>query len=69
MSTILMAEEGKTISGDEIANIFEKSKQTKQPFVKLAKNITNAKPIRVVIEPGPGVSPIAGRKKRGKHKK
>ena len=69
MSTILTAEEGKTISGDEIADILEKSKQTKQPFVKLAKNIMNAKPMQIIIEPGPGVSPIAGRRKRGKNKK
>lgn len=59
--TIVEAMPGKTISGDEIADLIKKSIETKIPIARLIKNLKNIK-IKTIIMPGPGVPKIAARK-------
>ena len=69
MSTLIMADEGTTISGDDIAAMMEERKRTGASFAKLAQNIKNAR-VQTIIGPGKGVPEIAPRKpNRGKSKK
>jgi len=62
MSTLVEAEPGKGISGDEISEILKKHKQTGEPLAKLVKGLKNVRSIRTFIEPGPKVPEQAGRK-------
>ncbi len=60
VDTLLVAEEGTTISGDEIANLFEERKKTGESMAKLVRKLKNVK-IKTIIAPGPGVPEIASR--------
>lgn len=51
---LIEAEEGHTISGDEIADMIEERKKTGIPLVKLVEKLKNVKLTRM-ISPGPGV--------------
>lgn len=55
--SLVEADEGQLISGDEIADMYEESKRTGVPIHRLIHKLKGAKK-RVIIEPGPGV-PIA----------
>jgi hypothetical protein len=61
-SIMISADEGTTISGDQIADLFEESKATGVSMAKLVKNIKT----QVYIEPGLGVPEIAKRNKNRK---
>ena len=63
---MLEADEGTTISGDDIADMIEERKRTGVSMAKLAQRLKNVK-IQTIISPGPGVPEIAARdKNRGK---
>jgi hypothetical protein len=68
LSTMIEAEEGSYISGDELANIVEESKRTGKPLAELMKKLEGVK-ITTVVSPGPGVPDIAARKGGRKRKK
>lgn len=65
------ADEGHTISGDDIADLLEERKRTGKSMAALAKKLPNVQ-IKTVISPGPGVPEIAersgGRKKKNSSK-
>lgn len=61
LSTMLEADPGTTISGDEIADMIEESKKTGIPLAKLIRRLKNVR-ATTIIQPGPGVPEIAGRK-------
>jgi len=61
IQTFVEAIPGKTISGDEIAELMKKSRETKIPMAKLMRSLKNTK-IKTIIMPGPGVPKIAARK-------
>jgi hypothetical protein len=64
---MIQADEGTTISGDDIANMLEERKRTGVSMAKLVQKLKNVK-IQTVISPGPGVPEIAARKRnRGKN--
>ena len=66
IQTMITAEDGKMISGDEVADLIEESKRTGVPMAKLVKRLKDVKRI-VFIEPGDGVPQPAQRKaSRGK---
>ncbi len=68
VDTIIQADEGTTISGDDIADMIEERKRTRVPMAKLVQGLKNVK-VQTVISPGPGVPEIAARKRsRGKDK-
>ena len=69
MSTILMAEEGKTMAGADLAELFKEHNETGVPLAKLVQKLKNVK-AQTLISPGPGVPKIAERSKhnRGKSK-
>lgn len=52
--TQIMADEGTTISGDEIADLIKESKRTSTPLWKLMRRLKNVT-IQTDVEPGPGV--------------
>lgn len=62
VSIMIEADEGTTISGDEIADLMEERERTGVSMAKLAQKLKNVK-IQTVITPGPGVPEIAARKK------
>lgn len=65
---MIQADEGTTISGDYIADMFEERKRTGVSMAKLVQRLKNVK-VQTVISPGPGVPEIAARKRnRGKDK-
>ena len=69
MQTMLVADPGTEISGDEIADLIEESRQTGIPLAQLVKKLNNVR-TRVFIEPGSGVPEPAQRKRvRVKKKK
>lgn len=68
LQTMIEAEPGKTISGDDIADLIEESKRTGIPLARLVKRLQGVK-TRVFIEPGEGVPKPAQRKKKRKKKK
>lgn len=68
LQTMVMAEEGKTISGDDIADLIEESRRTGVPLAKLVKRLEGVK-TRVFIEPGDGVPTPAQRKRTRRRKK
>lgn len=67
--TLVLADEGTSISGDDLAEIFEEHKRTKIPLAKLIQRLKNVT-AESHITPGPGVPEIAARtpNRRGKKK-
>jgi len=64
---MIQADEGTTISGDDIANMFEERKRTGVSMAKLVQRLKNVK-VQTIVSPGPGIPEIAARKKnRGKN--
>jgi len=67
IDTILMADEGKTINGDDLNAIIQEAKAKKVPIASLVRKIPNAS-VRIIVSPGPGVVEQAprsgGRKNR-----
>lgn len=68
IDTLVMAEEGKTISGDDIFNIIQEAKAKRVTIASLVHKVQNATNIRVTVAPGPGVVEQASRSKRKKPK-
>lgn len=69
ISSLIMADEGHTISGDDIADLYKESKATGVPMHQLIKKLKNVKST-VIIEPGGGVPRPAQRiTNRGKKSK
>lgn len=62
VQTLVEAEPGKTLSGDEIADLFKKSKELNVPVAKLIRELKNAGSIKTIISPGTRVPNQAGRK-------
>ncbi|XLQ20165.1 MAG: hypothetical protein ACKUBY_00090 [Candidatus Moraniibacteriota bacterium] len=67
-STLVMADSGTTMSGEDIANLCEKHKKTGIPMAKLVDELKNVKSTSI-ISPGPGVPDIAKRTPRCKRGK
>ncbi|OYQ99811.1 hypothetical protein B9P90_04265 [Citrobacter freundii] len=67
MSTLLIANEGKTISGDLIADLIEESNKTGVPLSKLIHQVfSDTASVKTVVSPSDNVPEIA---KRTEHKK
>lgn len=67
--TLISADEGTTISGEDLADIFEEHERTKVPIAKLVRRLKNITATSY-ITPGQGVPQIASRKpNRSKKKK
>lgn len=65
IDTIAIAEEGKTISGDDLYQLIQEAKAKKVTIASLIHKLPNAQ-TTVVVTPGPGVveqAPRSGRKK------
>ncbi len=65
IDTIAMADEGKTISGDNLYEIIQEAKAKNVTVASLMHKLPNAR-TRVIVTPGPGVveqAPRSGRKK------
>lgn len=62
--TMIQMPEGKTMSGDEIAEIFEESKRTKKPIRHLMKEHFPEAKIQSIVSPADGVPEKKKRKKR-----
>jgi len=65
LDTIAMAEEGKTISGEDLYQIVQEAKAKGVTVASLMHKLPNAR-TRIIVTPGPGVveqAPRAGRKK------
>jgi len=62
VGTLIEADEGTTISGDKIAELYEESRRTGKPMAKLVQRLKNVR-VLTIITPGPGVPDIAARKK------
>ena len=65
IATIAMAEEGKTISVDDLYEIHQEAKAKNVPVASLMHKLPNARTI-VILTPGPGFAeqaPRSGRKK------
>lgn len=63
--TIVMAEEGKTISGEDLCEIIKEAKANNVCVASLIHKLPNAQ-MTIIVSPGPGVveqAPRAGRKK------
>jgi hypothetical protein len=68
VSTMITADEGTTISGEDIAELMEERKRTGESMAKLVRKLKNVS-VQSVITPGPGVPEIAARRKsRGNRK-
>ena len=61
IQTMVQADEGTTISGDDIADLMEEHKRTGVPMAKLLRKLKDVKATSI-INPGPGVPEIAARK-------
>lgn len=60
MQTLITADEGTTISGDDLADLFEESKRTGIPVAKLIQRLSNVSGT-TYITPGPAVPEIPQR--------
>lgn len=60
-SSIVIADKGTTISGDELENLIEEGKKTRVPMAKLLRKLKNVK-VSTIISPGPAVPEMAKRK-------
>ena len=69
VQTLVHAEPGKTLSGDEIADLFKKSKELNIPVAKLIKELKNVGSAKSFIMPGSRVPRQAGRKKGKNYEK
>lgn len=67
VSTLVMADKGHTISGDDIADLIEESKKTNVPMHRLLAKLNNVKS-QIHIEPGGGVPQPAQRLRPRKKK-
>ncbi len=67
-SYIIQADPGKTISGDDVADLMEKSKKTRTPLWNLLPKLKNVK-VKAIISPGDGVPKIFHKKGRKSKKK
>ncbi len=65
IDTIAMAEEGKTISGDDLYELIQEAKAKNVTVASLMHKLPNAK-ARVIVTPGPGVVELALRTGRRK---
>jgi hypothetical protein len=66
LDTLIMADEGATISGDDLADLIAEAKAKKVPVASLVHKLPNAN-VQVIVSPGPGVVEQASRTgKRGK---
>lgn len=69
MQVMIEPVEGKTISGNEIADLIKERNRTGEPLAKLVKRLKNVN-IKTVIMPGPAIPEIVGRRGgRGSTKK
>jgi|SRR3989344_1311250 len=68
LTTFVQAEQGKTLSGDELIELLKKSRETGVPMAKLMKSMKNAGGVQTIISPGPRVPQQVGRK-MGKKKR
>jgi hypothetical protein len=66
IQTFIEAEPGKTLSGDELVELYKKSKELNIPVARLVKELKNVGSIRTIISPGPRVPDQAGRRKNRK---
>lgn len=66
LSTIVEAEDGKTISGNDIADIIAEAKAKGVTVASLLPKLKNAKKTTIVVEPAPGVVEQAPRSGRGR---
>ena len=66
IQTFIKAESGKTLSGDELVELYKKSKELNIPVARLVKELKNVGSIRTIISPGPRVPDQAGRRKNRK---
>ncbi len=64
-STLVIADPGTTIAGEDIADLYKKHKKTGVPMAKLIKDLNNIKATSI-ISPGPGVPDLAKRTSRRK---
>lgn len=68
ISSMVMADEGHTISGDDFADLVEENKRTGIPHHQLVKKLKHVK-TTVFVEPGDGVPEAAKRTQRNRGKK
>lgn len=68
MQTLIMADPGTTISGDQLADLFSESKKTGVPMAKLLQKLENVSG-QTYITSGPGVPEIAERTPNRKRSK
>ena len=59
---MLKADEGSTISMDEVLALMEERKKTGTPMAKLVQKLKNVS-AEIIISPGPGIPEIAKREK------
>jgi hypothetical protein len=67
LDSIVMADEGSTISGDDLAELLAEAKQKGVTIASLLHKLPNAK-VQTIVTPGPGVveqAPRSGRASRG----
>lgn len=62
MQTIITAPKGKTISGDELANLYKERQKTGLPIAKLAQKLKAG--VTTIISPGEGVPKLKKRNPR-----
>ncbi|HEU5048520.1 MAG TPA: hypothetical protein VFT64_11835 [Rickettsiales bacterium] len=67
IDTLIMADEGKTISSEDLYKIIQDAKEKKVTVASLMHKVPNAN-VRVLVTPGPGVVEQAPRTKRKKRK-
>ena len=68
LDTIIMADEGTTIAGEDLYNIFQEAKEKGVTIASLIPKLKNAT-AKTIVTPGPGVveqTPRSGRGSRGK---
>jgi hypothetical protein len=65
LDTIIVADEGTTISGGDLANLIEEAKRKRVPVSSLVHKLPNVR-VQIMVSPGPGVveqTPRSGRRK------
>lgn len=68
LSSMIMADEGTTISGDDLHAIIERARSEKKTIASLARSLPNVS-VQTFIGPGPAVVDIAERSGRRKEKR
>ena len=68
VSSLVMADEGQMISGDDMADLIEEHNRTGMPMHQLVKKLKNVT-TTIIVEPGGGVPIAAQRTKRNRNKK